>query len=507
MPDDPNSITIIGLDGADPQIIQRLHEKGQLKHLSRLIKDGSFSTMHSTHIPITPSAWTSMLTGMNPGKHGIFGFTELEQGRTKLVSATHTEDNVLDRLSHGYRVGYANVPATFPVQGNGVFEIAGILAPDTRTEGTCHPSGLTDRLEELEYELDLTKTYTGDNEDELIEDLYDHLETKKELFQELKDDNDTDIEMYTFMVLDWASHWFWKHMDEDHPQHETSDYQKTLEELYIAVDDAIGDLIEDADTVIVVSDHGFTRFTRGLNLNPLLREAGHIHPRKRPGPMLRYLLYRNGITIARAYRIAKKLGLGDVASEAAQDTGFNPLQWLADKLFFSFEDLDWDRTTAYSAGDFGPIYIEADGEQRERVIEDVTDLLADLEDDGSPVIEETFRKDDIYHGPYTGNAPDIVYAPRDWTYHATRFYEFGTNDILSEPFDNKSGHHHPAGTLIAAGDGIEADDTDCSILDLAPTLLHLLGEPIPADMDGEPVTTILTTDREPRFDETAGIDI
>jgi predicted AlkP superfamily phosphohydrolase/phosphomutase len=507
MPEEPDSIVIIGLDGADPQIIQRLHEQGRLEHLSGLIDEGAFSTMHSTHIPITPSAWTSMLTGMNPGKHGVFGFTELEQGRTKLVSATHTEDNVLDHLSADYDIGYANVPATFPVQGNGVFEIAGILAPDIETDGTCHPAGLADRLAELDYELDLTKTYTGDNEDELIEDLYDHLETKAELFGDLQDDNDLDIEMYTFMVLDWASHWFWKHMDEDHPQHEPSEYQDTLEDLYVAVDQAIGELIEDADTVLVVSDHGFTRFTRGLNLNPVLRENGHIHPKKRPGPMLRYLLYRNGITIAKAYRIAKKLGLGDVASEAAQDTGFNPLQWLADRVFFSFEDLDWDRTTAYSAGDFGPIYIEADGEERDRVIEDVTSLLEDLKDGDQAVIEETFRKDDIYHGPHTDKAPDIVYAPRDWTYHATRFYEFGTNNVLSEPFDNKSGHHHPEGIFIAAGDGIADTDTDCSILDFAPTLLHLLGEPIPADMDGKPVTEILATDRKPQTDETAGIDI
>ncbi|MDY6771281.1 MAG: alkaline phosphatase family protein [Candidatus Nanohaloarchaea archaeon] len=502
----PSDLIIIGIDGASPDIIRELHDEGRLDNLSQLIDDGSFATLQSTHIPITPSAWTSMLTGKNPGKHGVFGFTELKDGRTKLVTATHSEDNVLDILSERYSVGYANVPASFPVQRNGVFELASILSPSIDTDGTAHPDSLVERLRELDYELDLTKTYTGSNEDELIDELHDHIETKTRLFNELEEANDTDVAMYTYMAVDWASHWFWKHMDDDHPQHEPgNDYQDTLKELYVAIDRSIGELVDDSDNVIIVSDHGFTSFERGLNLNPLLREMDMITPKRTPGSLLRYHLYRNGVTLARAYRLAKKLGLGDLASEAAQDTGFNPLRWLADRIFFSFDDLDWDETVAYSAGDFGPIYLTDDDDE---AFQQIRDALLDLEDDGEQAIEQVWRSDEIYHGPYTDKAPDIVYQPRGWHYHATRFYEFGTNSIFSEPFDNKSGHHHPDGVFIAAGDAFEQrDGIELSIMDFAPTLLHALGEPVPGDMDGDVATSLLTTERDPERDEITGIDV
>lgn len=82
-------VVVLGLDGLEPTQVERLIAEGRLPNLQSLQDEGSYQTLGTTCPPLSPVAWSSFSTGVNPGKHGIFGFVERDSGyRLRLTSAT-----------------------------------------------------------------------------------------------------------------------------------------------------------------------------------------------------------------------------------------------------------------------------------------------------------------------------------------------------------------------------------------------------------------------------------
>jgi predicted AlkP superfamily phosphohydrolase/phosphomutase len=260
--------------------------------------------------------------------------------------------------------------------------------------------------------------------------------------------------------------------------------------------------MDDDDYLLVMSDHGFGGVHKSIYINNLLHEHGLLQFKRSPTTLFRRLLFRLGIDLELADQVGTRLGLKNYARKSQKkNDGDGGLLIKAIKSFFlSADDIDWKRTTAFSRGNFGQIFLNRDltDAERERVKNRVKEVLYDLEDPdtGEQVITAVTEKEGLYHGPNTETAPDMVFFTRNMQYMPARHFEFGSRKIITdEPVRN--GHHRMHGIFYLKGpdvaDGKQLDDLH--IMDVAPTVIHAFDLPVPDDMDGNVPEEAFTSDR------------
>ena len=103
-------LIVVGFDGQEPRITERLMAEGKMPHFSRLAEMGGYSRLRSTFPSITPVAWSSFTTGTNPGKHNIFDFLDRDP-RTYLPRLSSTEIGSVDRV---LKIGKLRIPLAKP---------------------------------------------------------------------------------------------------------------------------------------------------------------------------------------------------------------------------------------------------------------------------------------------------------------------------------------------------------------------------------------------------------
>lgn len=115
-------ISLIGLDGMSWKFLNAIFEFGAMPHLRKLCSNGMRGILKSTIPPYTPPAWTSIFTGVNPGKHGVYGFHDVRRiskgFKFSLASSLSVKyPRVFEMLSmHGLNSIVINVPLTYPLQ-------------------------------------------------------------------------------------------------------------------------------------------------------------------------------------------------------------------------------------------------------------------------------------------------------------------------------------------------------------------------------------------------------
>jgi predicted AlkP superfamily phosphohydrolase/phosphomutase len=492
-------LLVIGVDGMEPSLYERWRD--DLPTLRGLEEDGGFARLRSTYLPLSAPAWASFQTGTGPGRHGIIDFVRLDEDHQlrPLNGDDIDGERLHELLAEDMDIGVLNLPYTYPpgdVDGDS-FIVSGMTAPGIESD-FASPAGLSERLRDEGYRIEWEEVYDEGHEDRSIEDIHDVIDTRHRTMMDLADE-DLDVFIGVFTTTDRVQHWFWKHMDEDHPMHRErhEEYSDTIKETYERIDTHIAELIEetDPDNIIVLSDHGFGPIEKGLNINNWLLKKGYMKIKRRPLSMARYAAFKAGFTITNATKIVQKLGLSRYLKKSSEDTRNRLL-----KFFLGFHDIDWDRTRAFSIGNFGPIYINderwdgvVDEDERQELIEEITADLRDMEWKGEQVIEEIRAGDDVLGGT---DGPDIVFRTTGMRYMASRYFEFGSGSRISKtPPRGLNGHHRPDGVLFASGNDIDGAEAG-AIEDLAPTILHLLGRTIPADMDGD-VLDIFSDDSDP----------
>src|SRR5262249_52047036 len=156
----------------------------------------------------------------------------------------------------------------------------------------------------------------------------------------------------------------------------------------------------------------------------------------------------------------------------------------------------WSRTKAYSRGNFGQIFLNLKGRQTQGCVEpaDARGLIDDLKaglkeichpETGRPLVERVYEAEELYHGPHMRHAPDLTVVLTDWRYRTIGLHDFTPHRVISRGF-GPTGDHRMEGILIAAGPAFRAGVVPdrANLLDIAPTVLRVLGVPVPADMDG-----------------------
>jgi predicted AlkP superfamily phosphohydrolase/phosphomutase len=504
----PSRLLILGLDGTTFDLIKPWAEAGHLPNMARLMAQGSHAPLESTLPPVTSPAWPTFMTGKNPGKHSVFDFIQPRAGDFGLVNATHIKGQTIwDILSEaGLRVGVINVPVTYPPRPINGFMVTGLLSPQ-RGE-ISYPPDLLDRYrDELgPYRVAPAIQYRPGAEDPFIEDLNALIDTRGRYAVRLMQDQPWDCLMVHFISLDVMQHALWRFMDESHPQYDPAEakrYGTAIRDAYARVDGYVGQMVEYAEregaAVVVMSDHGFGPLHWYANLNLLLLDAGLMHLKSDLVTRLKAFAFRRGISPAGVYRFLARFGLHNLATRVPKSTRNAVIG-----KFLSFDSVDWTRTQAYSMGHVGQIYLNLKGREpqgivdpgpeADAVLERVEEVLGTLRhpETGAPLLERTIRGKDTVHGPFAGQAADL-HVILDG-YHTIAFPLFATEGkIITRQIRGDSGCHRLHGILIASGTGMRAGATldNPHIVDLAPTILHLLGQPVPSDMDGRPLLELL----------------
>lgn len=512
-------VLVVGLDGATLDLLEPWVDSGHLPNFARLIEEGSGGVLPSTIPPMTPPAWTTFLTGTTPGSHGIFDWTRRKPDSYELspLSATNVATPTMWKyLSSRNRSSLViNVPMTYPPdQIRGVM-IAGMPAPHWDRSVVSPP----ELFEELEasvptYELypDPGEAYSRQGVESFIQRLSRVAAARVDLWRKLHSTEDFDFEMVMFNGTDTAHHALWHLMDTEHPQHDPNapiHHKEAIRNYYAEIDQYLGEFLDTAAgerrTVLVMSDHGGGPLKGLIHVNNWLLQQGLLQLKQSVPSRLRYAMYRMGFTPMAIYDLLVRIGLGKLKKVVVRGRGRS----LLTSLFLSFNDVDWDSTIAYSTGNVGQIYLNVKGREPngtvdpadyERIRDDLRSRLEAWQHNGEPVVEGVFYPEELWSGENLGSAPDMLFLPKGLEYFGFGEFEFGSNKVFEDLRRGISGTHRMNGIGIWWGAGISKSSTEAPVdqrlQDLAPTIIHLLGEPVPTYMQGRVLVELLADHRE-----------
>ncbi len=503
-------LTIIGLDAATWDVIDPLVEAGDLPNLARLAREGTSGTLHSPIHPITPHAWSSMITGVNAGRHGIWDFTERDASGYELrfVNGSYRRAPAFwSRLPAGRGVGVVNIPFTFPAPEVDGFSIAGLDAA-AREQGMTYPRDLVSRLQqefgrlELDHKLPVTKEGLPD-----LAFVRRAAEQKVASTLWLAEQFDPDLLAVVFMAADHIHHLAW-------PDWDARGRESAVAETYRILDESVGALAEArGGDVVVVSDHGGGSLSGVVNLNAWLADQGFLTFTQKGADRTRQIadrLFDLRAYIPQRLRYAVKqraMGLRERVYERKQYTV-----------------VDWAETRAFSYGTFGNIVINVRGREAlgivepgveyEQVRSEIAERALDLRDPtGERIVAAVHKREDLYSGPELAKVPDLLVEFTDYRWlgkgNLRKTTESWWDEIELEPGSKHSyvGSHRKEGIFVMAGPSARRTDpgdrTDVDILDVAPTAMYVLGEPIPSAFEGrllfEAIDPALLDARAPEY--------
>jgi len=510
-------ILVIGLDSAPLELIDPWVRQGKLPVLGQLMAQGFSGVLRSIIPPLSPAAWSSFATGMNPGKHGVFDHAYRRPGTYEVVptNARRRAGKTLWQLigEQGGKVGVINVPETYPPEPVNGFLITGMSTPSDDSD-FCYPPTLAQELERAMGGYKVLGLRSKEDLDRALAGMHETVVMRLRAAAYLMSKYDPQFMIVVLQETDAVQHRFWKYMDPDHPQYDPEGarrYGDAILGVYQRIDENLHLLLDQLDedsVVIVMSDHGAGAIHKWLYLNNWLVRQGLIRFKRTPLTWLKQILYRLGYTPANAMELAMRLRLGltDQAIKRVRLSGStnNPIF----RMFLSFGDVDWSRTRAYTlGGNMTGIYVNLRGREPEGCVkpgaeyEALCDViiarLTSLRDKEAKVQVAThiYRREELYTGPYLERAPDVVFDTYDERYVGFGGQEFTANVIMA-PSRLFNGCHRQEGMVILTGQPIRSGVRlgEHAIIDLAPSILYLLGYPVPANMDGRVMTEALTND-------------
>ncbi|HEY2713414.1 MAG TPA: alkaline phosphatase family protein [Chthoniobacterales bacterium] len=512
-------VVVVGLDSATWKLIRPWMAEGSLPNLARLMKAGVSGTLQSVLPPITPPAWTSFMTGKNPGKHGIFHFVETEHGGYAMnyANATSRRSPTVWKLLNdaGYTVGTMNIPFTYPPEKLNGFQISGMDTPSEKSP-FIHPPDLQQELLKHLGEIQLDLRFLGamttdDRRNQVLAEMekMDRQWSKAALY--LLENHPQDVMMFVFMSIDTVQHYFWQHMDKDHFIHDPKlapKFGDAVRRVYERLDATTGEIVNrlppDA-TVFVVSDHGGGPVVdRTIFLNRYLAQLGLLSYQENAASPLRTLGKKAMRTAFAALRSTLTSRQKSKLAEL-----FPKLHKRSEMSYSSFTSIDWSRTKAYCSEVLASppsIWINLKGIKPQGIVEPgdydalistIIAKLGELKDPrtGEPVINRIYRRNEIFHGPFANEGADLILDwwsenslfstqpsfPEDSHKPALVIREHKPSDV-----SEWGGTHRLDGILVARSPVFQAgaEIKKPRLIDIAPTILHSLGVSVPEDMDG-----------------------
>ena len=510
-------VVVLGLDGATWDVLGPLVKEGVMPNLAGMIGRGASGTLRSVFPPLSPVAWTGVMTGKNSGKHGVFEF--VEYGHDPLAGRVNSSRAIKSDLvwevagRHGKATVAGGVPMSYPPRPAPGFYLGDFLSPAGAPDFSSDPA----LFAELEaavgpYQPWNTSVHDGGREPQALDELRKFLDHHLAAVKFLIGRCEFDLFVYDLMAVDRVQHELWHVWDATHAARKGREAELDrlaggCRDFWAALDRGIGEvaaMLPDDAALVLMSDHGFGPIEHYVNFNVWLLGRGDLALRDSLYVRQKHWFYRRGVTPESVYNLMARLGLAGqrVGRFRGKQTG--PLERLGESAFLSRRHIDWSRTKAYAQGNFGQIFLNLKGRQPQGCVDpaDAPALLDDLKagllaiphpETGGPLVERVYERDELYEGPQARLAPDLTVVLGDWRYRTIGLHDFTTNKLISPAF-GPTGDHRMEGVFVATGPAFRpgaSTGPDADLLDVAPTVLRLLGVPVPADMDGRVLTEVL----------------
>jgi len=430
-------VFVLGLDGTPYSLVTRMIREGRLPNFARIVKGGSLLRINSVVPTVSPVAWACFMTGKNPGKHNIFGFVDrtLEPFQTRIISADMLRgDTLWDLLNcDGKRTIVINVPVTYPPREIQGILVSGFLCPSV--EKSTYPPQFADVLKKMGYIIDVDPWLARESREQFLTELHRALRKRFELAFRLLEKESWDFFMCHVMETDRLHHFLWRQMEEDHPIDGARFYN-----LYTVLDDLIGELknrLPREASLVVLSDHGFCRAKREVELNCWLARQGWLKfTRDNPE------------------------SLADIHPESLA------YSLIPGRIFINLKGRE-------------PMGRVEPGREYDTVRQKIVGALLALRDpqDGVPVLKDAILRERLYVGPATSNAADIIAAPNEG-------YELKAKLTATELYNPSelSGTHTYEDAFLFIENGA-APRAGLNISDAMPTILEMMGSKIPRGID------------------------
>ena len=487
-------IMVVGLDGATWSLLEPWISDNKLPTLKKIANFGSTGILKSTIPCTTIPAVPSLITGMNPGNHGIFSFIDKSGSPITMCNIKYPKIwDILDE--NNYSSCIVNVPFTFPSD-----KLRGVMisgnAPSSKSNYT-YPESLKEEIkgfkdDEIEKELFKLKNKKRNkvSRRRLVRMLTEQVDRRYNIFKKLNKDKEYNLSIFWIEEADLIQHWCWE-------------YEESLLRFYTEVDSILGDIILNFPdrNLFIVSDHGFeSRAEKFFYVNTWLRDEGYLKQSRFPiyllANLIRTFIYEN----LPPKNIDKILGfLQKIKHNQTSD------QLVTEKMKNLFAGIDNKKSKGYLSTLFG-IGINRSYDY-EAVREEIIMKLSRLKDEkGENVIRSAWKKEEIYSGKYLEKIPDVIFLTSE------KYIPFPTLTKIKSPHSSLfsdikrrrtwwlSGEHKRArdGIFMAYGPDIKENDIgDVMIEDVCPTILHLMGCMIPTHVDGKVIMKTFKKNSDP----------
>jgi predicted AlkP superfamily phosphohydrolase/phosphomutase len=490
-----SKVLVIGLDGATWDLIKPWVDEGRLSNISNLMKRGVWGNLKSVIPTLSAPAWVSFMTGKNPGKHGIFDFmvysgdSHFNDEESSLVSSRSLKDKTIwEILSlHNKKVGVVNVPVTYPPKKVNGFLISGFMTPPSAKEFT-YPKELKEEIPDYRIGTKFERYWHGmEPEDKLMLFEEQHDITEKRAFAVLKlmDKKDTDFLIVVFKGTDNMQHYFWDRKD-------------VLLEYYQKIDEIIGEILAKAGknvNYIIMSDHGFgPAATKIFYINLWLGELGLFRTKQATKKYLWSFVCRIGRKFPK--RVVRTSLVKKTASDI-REMSIPQIDWSETKAYGEDRGLKGININVKGREPYGIVGQEMEYEDLRNKIVDELNRLKDPET-GEKIMNEVYKNNEIYSGEFLDKTSDIIFI-QNHKYLIKQDLLSGT--MIASHSPELPGEHHAQinGIFIAKGPDVKEGKKieEAELVDLAPTILHLMTVPVSKDMDGKVLKEIFREDSEP----------
>jgi len=497
MPSALDRLVILGLDGATWTVLDPMRQRGLMPNLDALLKRSAHGTLRSIVPPVTSAAWTSMMTGCGPARHGVFDhrYYDVAAGQMKVNHSARVRVPTFWHLlsDAGKSVVSLNVPVTYPPLPVRGVVVSGMDAPhlDAALSGAPEFAARL-RQEAPAYSL----RYFWKRAPQTLEELTENARLTAESFMGRAEGGlladrmvpDWSALMVQFQNLDPFQHRVWPYLNVDETGVENLAWNAAAGEVMAGLDRAIGKLVELADRrnagVLVVSDHGFGPCLGRIHVNRILIDAGVAHLPGVTGQIKR--------RVSQAVDHTKLWG-AKRDNPNARSSSFD----LSVVAQFPF---DWKRTLAFAPHQdtAAMIYLNSTARrpgaplETPRQIEEARaaamQALSEARhpESGTPLFPQVIPTAEAYGlDPAAEGYPDLIALPDEAYWVRTKLTP-GRQWV--EPDANLPGTHRPEGVVALVGPGVEPGRSlKANLPDVAPTILKLLGLPIPGHMEGTPL--------------------
>ena len=344
--------------------VSRLTKQGVMPHLKEIIDGGTFGRMYSSLPDNSAVSWSSMITGANPGQHGIYGFTELLPGTYNLSYPNFNKLKVQPFwLKHPHkRYVILNVPFTYPVKPLNGVHVSGFISLDMAR--AVYPSEFNQVVTSLDYQIDVDTTVYHRSKELFMKQIKQVLRKRMELVIKTWKTR-WDVFMAVFTGTDRINHMMW-----DVYENKTNGCHQDFLDYYTQLDTILGWMYQNKkpeDQMILLSDHGMEQIDLNVHVNRILESYGFLKADGRRG---RYTDIEKG---TKAFCLEPS------------------------RIYVN-------RDKQYPNG-------SVDLRDVNKVTNDLFDMFSQLTYKDRPVIKQIFRRDDVFHGPCVNSAPDLVLIP------------------------------------------------------------------------------------------------